>query len=143
MEVEALALETRGSQTSAAPAEEFAAAEIKASAAAAAGTKAEAEEAKSVGAAKKTMLVKVADDRIKMLLADPPNLTLSHRLRSFTEENAPFACSNAERRRAILDKLPRVADSIDKWNAPRLDILRQYHETGSAYEEIEVDEDNN
>jgi hypothetical protein len=62
-----------------------------------------AEEAKSVGAVKKKILVKVSDDRISSLLANPLNLTLSHRLRSSTEESAPFAYSNPERQRAILD----------------------------------------
>jgi hypothetical protein len=62
-----------------------------------------AEEAKSAGAAKKKILVKVSDDRISSLLANPLNLTLSHRLRSSTEESAPFAYSNPERQRAILD----------------------------------------
>ena len=144
MEVEALALETRGSkQAPAGPAKEFAVGNKAAEAEVlAAGNKPEAaEEAMSAGPAKKKkMLVKVADDRINSLLEHPLNLTLSHRLRSFTEESAPFAYSNPERRRAILDQLPGVADSIDQWNEPRLDILRQYHETGCAYEEIEVDE---
>jgi hypothetical protein len=62
-----------------------------------------AEEAKSAGAAKKKILVKVSDDRINSLLANPLNLTLSHRLRSSTEESTPFAYSNPERQRAILD----------------------------------------
>lgn len=63
-----------------------------------------AEEAKSAGAAKKKkILVKVSDDRISSLLANPLNLTLSHRLRSSTEESALFAYSNPERQRAILD----------------------------------------
>ena len=147
--VEALALETRGSKASVAATEEIAAGKKAAEAEVfAARNKPEAaEEAnKSAGAAKKEkkkMLVKVSDDRINFLLANPLNLTLSYRLRSFTQESAPFAYSNPERRRAILDQLPGVADSIDQWNEPRLDILRQYHETGCAYEEIEVgDEDN-